>query len=422
MESHNQKVFFLKTLYKIIRFTFSFEFIFTAFLFAGRYKADSRFSSFPVDITAFLFVISVIQGLVILSSRKIKVNINTISVCLLGVIFAGYVAMSLLWTPSVNYAYEKTLYIATLVLWSLIGTALIISRERSRVIRLLIAIVIFSFWFASESAIFYIKHNMSSTFINALGIRGAYLGLGRVIGAGAVVILSYAVLLAKTSYARLFSLIIGIFFVFVLLILGGRGPFIATLSPFLIALLFTKVHYNYKSTIRIKSWQLFTAIFLVTVLFLCAFTFYFGYNVITLQRLQLLFSQGMGKSASLRADFYVSSIQRWLDSPIWGHGIGSWPTLMLGMDERGYPHNIIMEILVELGLIGMLIFGFLICRTFFNIGKLAFNKEDKLALIIFILFCNVLFNAMISGDISDNRILFVVVGLAAYRGLYAKRI
>lgn len=51
-----------------------------------------------------------------------------------------------------------------------------------------------------------------------------------------------------------------------------------------------------------------------------------------------------------RADIYRSAINIFLDSPLWGHGLGSiWFT------QGIYSHNIVLDILAETGIIGLLV-------------------------------------------------------------------
>ena len=86
----------------------------------------------------------------------------------------------------------------------------------------------------------------------------------------------------------------------------------------------------------------------------------------------------------------------------------------MGEDVRLYPHNLVLELGAENGLIGVLIFGALIIVTF-AIGLTFLKREKGLARVVvrylLVVCCFSLLNAMVSGDINDNRILFTFVGL-----------
>ncbi|MEM2164053.1 MAG: hypothetical protein QXR62_06520, partial [Candidatus Bathyarchaeia archaeon] len=83
---------------------------------------------------------------------------------------------------------------------------------------------------------------------------------------------------------------------------------------------------------------------------------------------------------------------------------------------RLYPHNIILELGAELGLIGVLIFAMMIgmafAKSLVTLGaQRGFGKIATRYLLV--VCCFTLLNAMVSGDINDNRILFTSVALLA---------
>ncbi|RGX76877.1 O-antigen ligase family protein [Bacteroides fragilis] len=69
----------------------------------------------------------------------------------------------------------------------------------------------------------------------------------------------------------------------------------------------------------------------------------------------------MGKSANTRVEHFENSynlITESIGNFIFGTGIGSFSIETMGIDGRGYPHNIILEVWTELGIIGVIL---LIC-------------------------------------------------------------
>lgn len=379
------------------------------FLFAGRFKADPRFEWVPIDITAFFFLISVIIAICILLRNNMKIKKKSLILPVIFLIFALYSFLSLTWSPGLIYAKQKVFYIATLVLWSLMGASMIIAQSRERIKRFFVIYIIFAFWIAIESTKAYIN-NHGVGFVTALG--GNYLGIGRVIGVGALIVLIYSIFWAKNNWIKIFSLLIFGYFMWILFVAGGRGPFISTFLACLVPI-FVGWSFSKHKGIRIKRYtNQLSMIIAIIIVFLIIL--YISDNLTTtMNRILVLFDDGMGNSAGLRIEWYKSSFVYWGEKPLLGNGIGSWPVINSAVDVRGYPHNIILEIMVELGLIGLIIFIMLLIIALKCFGPWKTVRDDPLKILIFVIFINALVNAMVSGDIPDNRFLFFVLGIMA---------
>ena len=135
----------------------------------------------------------------------------------------------------------------------------------------------------------------------------------------------------------------------------------------------------------------------------------------TLLRLMVLFTQeGGGASAGQRLENYRSSIDIWAEAPITGHGIGSW-SIMAGFgDTRNYPHNIVLEVLSEGGLVGMLLLALVVAVGVGHAARRRLHLTPP-GLIAIMLVVNAGLNAMVSGDLADNRYLFMTLGLLCQR-------
>ncbi len=113
-----------------------------------------------------------------------------------------------------------------------------------------------------------------------------------------------------------------------------------------------------------------------------------------------------------RLDFWSLSLNAWISSAknfLFGLGSGGFSSLFIWRDFRWYPHNFIIEIIVEFGIVGFLLFsGFLLKSWFFVWKKQSWSIESRIwimaTLIMFIA-------ALISGDINDNRILWTLISL-----------
>lgn len=182
------------------------------------------------------------------------------------------------------------------------------------------------------------------------------------------------IFLNKGNDFILSALVLGI-----MLMIRGRGPLLFSLL-FLGIYLVIKIYKTryIKTVFKIKKIVRFSVTF---VIFLVAsFSIYINnqkkINTLvsfTVGRVDLLFPKDgnldkMGSSVTARVDLFKKSIDLIsadFIKPIFGYGIGSYGVITNGIDERSYPHNIFLEIIVELGLFGFAIFLFYMYFNFF---------------------------------------------------------
>lgn len=118
-----------------------------------------------------------------------------------------------------------------------------------------------------------------------------------------------------------------------------------------------------------------------------------------------LFDLANDNPTSVRLEHYNFAIDHILSSPLtflFGEGIGSYGITLNGTDNIEYPHNIILEVWFELGLVGVILFSTSILMTLII-------KSSLLVKLIFIFF---LLNAMKSQQLSGLRMLYGIMGLA----------
>ena len=140
-----------------------------------------------------------------------------------------------------------------------------------------------------------------------------------------------------------------------------------------------------------------------------------GDSLRTLQRFDKLVSEESGgRSAATRFEFWRHAVIYWAKRPLVGHGVGAWPVLYMGRDQRHYPHNMILELLVEFGLVGLGLFAALVLVLARRVS-LRRLREDPAVMRALILCINAFMNAMSTGDLADNRNLFAMLGLLAMR-------
>ena len=386
---------------------FSFETFYVLFLFAGRFKADPRFSSIPVDLTLLFFVVSFFIGTYIAIKRRFRVNAGALLLFSAASGFFIWSLVSFCWTPGSVYALQKMERLIPITLWSFLATAFVISPDSRKVKRFLWCLVVFALWIALET----IKANavFGQRVISVLG--GNYLGVGRTVGPAVIIVFVYMLFEKKFLVKLLLFAAFAVFF-YALLVARGRGPFLATLAGLMIPIFLSmgvRIGREYRLKLFFKFYALPALLLLLATVVVVGYLFLSGHVTTTLQRFVLFFTK-LGASANVRLFDYRTSWTLFEKNPIVGYGIGSWPLLAGFPDMRGYPHNIILEILVEMGLVGAVFFlVFLLAGVTRLLSEKISNNPQRV--IILALFVNAFVNAMLSGDIPDNRFLFSVVGL-----------
>ena len=96
-----------------------------------------------------------------------------------------------------------------------------------------------------------------------------------------------------------------------------------------------------------------------------------------------------------------------------GYGIGSY-SVLAGVDR--YPHNIVLELLVELGIIGLFLFSQPFIKSMRDSIKMLYKSKNEDWAFVMFSFSVLLFailNAQFSGDIVSNEYIWFGVFLSA---------
>src|SRR5699024_173557 len=128
----------------------------------------------------------------------------------------------------------------------------------------------------------------------------------------------------------------------------------------------------------------------------------------------LLNSSGGGASASARTDRFNAAIELWKGNFLIGNGFGSFGEYYGSNIVHDYPHNLFLELLSELGLVGLLVFGALLLVAlirFIKLGKMKDIRNNNLYVTVAIAFLVIFINSMVSGDINGNRIMLTFVSI-----------
>lgn len=395
----------------LIQSVFSFECLFVLFLFAGKYKNDPRLEWVPIDLTLLFLILSVGSGVFVLHKRGGMFRAPSLRLTGLFSIFLAYAVLSYLWTPSQAYAFEKTGYLAVLTFWPFLACTIIIGYRIERFKRFAVILTVLSLWFCIETFLAFLSSTVTGQQVRALGV--SYLAIGRVIGPAALVLLVYGTVITQRTAVQVAAILIFVGAIVSLLLLGGRGPFLATAIPSLLPI-------YYGVDLRLPDGKIFLQKHVLviasisTIGFLAVYPFVQTEIFSTIKRFSILLDT-LGQSATKRLQMYGKAISIWMENPLLGTGIGGWPVLAGWGDKKMYPHNMILEVLSEFGVVGFVIFmsTFAYALWYFFSGQHIGKNPWKL--IILMLFSSKVIISMTSGDLSQNRALFAFLGFLVAR-------
>jgi O-antigen ligase len=119
------------------------------------------------------------------------------------------------------------------------------------------------------------------------------------------------------------------------------------------------------------------------------------------------------QSSLVRLSLLNNSFNLIKENPVFGIGIGGFGILSENVDDRLSPHNILVEVLLETGVIGFLVF-LLMIYFFYKAFKTSLqDKEDRSLYYSFLYPCLFIFMGdLVSGIIEDSRINYFWLGLA----------
>lgn len=390
------------------------------FLVAGTYKADSRldFITNVVDPTAFFALLAAVCIL-----RQVFVNKEHFPVPDIKLLLPFYLILvvglaSLIYTEAPLYGTNKYLKFAFFNTIALVGPYYLIRNSKD------LSVFFAGLVLLSTAMIAEVFRNgvtpSAAGFVTAFGSN--YLALARIIGGALLINIFFLVVGSTRTPYRLIGIALLPFMLFGLLVAGGKGPVFAVVIALSSIVGFILVKF-FAPASRLGSVSIFEKRILVcVVLFSIAgvafIVQYSEYFMNLFYRLDVLKSEG-GDSALERVRRYKLALSVIGDYRYFftGLGMGGFSTHYSGLDAaRGdYPHNIFLEIFSELGvvafasLVALLTFAF---RSAYRTLQKPLHSDKvagftTLALLIFMLF-----NASVSGDMSDNRELFGVMGIA----------
>jgi len=245
--------------------------------------------------------------------------------------------------------------------------------------------------------------------VSILGANPITVGSFLAIGAGMVVILINR---SAFKYWTLYIPILGILII-AIIATGSRGPLFSFLSGVLLfGIFFEKTNQK-----QLLLFFLYSVIFLVIALLILPENLtgrYLNYTTgdLVIQR------EGVKRlsTIAMRLQYWELSISEWLRSiktVLIGVGSGGFSSFYILRDYKFYPHNMFVEVLLELGVIGLsllVLFWYKIAKILFSIIKI---ESISIISAMWIIAAVVSFlGAQFSGDINGNRVVWMFAAIA----------
>lgn len=382
------------------------EVLVMAYMFAGRFEFDQRLTlgDLPFSVNQVMLVALVL--LLIVYHRRVLAVSRTWTV--LGLLFfAGGLIAGMGWTHGPNYGLTKVIKTAGVVVPSVLVLLALVHRRKSL--------------FPALLAVWVVGLGLNSLGLlsmpQSLDHTGRLTSLGsgpnvfsRTVGVSLLLTIMFALyFIQKRSRA---SLDRGVLFVSVLAFLWllpgfflaqSRGPVLALAVAMAVVVLIS----------LIGSWRAMIAgMGLMTMGAMVGD--YILANFVSHSRFDFNRSTNF-TSIDERQQMLAGTWDLVMANPVLGVGTGGWPVVMFGIDKRAYPHNFFAEIGAELGLLVV----FAVAVLFVGVGAYAFftwatgaGAPSRFALLVTMaLFIYFLVNVQISGDIIDNRLIWLFLGL-----------
>ena len=394
------------------------EFYLILFLLSGMFK-NLLFSIYdnnikiPLTIIFGILLILIIYIKDIYNLKRLKEEYKSFIFLLL---FFVWSLFSISYSSSENYVWYKLLGLGTNFL-AFFGVLIMKEISLKRFTKY------FSYFTYFFSLIFFLinPNSISKNFIfqeyfNEIYIQGWYLVLGQLLIVNMLLIFSFSEN-KKIIYNLLISFNI-------ICLLGGRFPIVLALIVFFIISIYLIQKKYLTKKLLIQFFKSLTIIILINSVLNLSSKTYQSLLLRSVYRFEVLSSSFndinfLNDQESLNQEnnsfnkrleyllFSKNKIFKNKSSLILGYGLGSFSNEYDQTDRRLYPHNIIVEIVFELGLIGLLLaLAFLISNS--SSYKGFFTNLALLAAL------SLLINSMKSSSIVDLRLLFALLAISIF--------
>jgi hypothetical protein len=373
----------------------------------------------PIDITLIAAVLLIFHIIIDNAFKPLSIHVDKsimTGILILSVFFL-WILISLFYTRSEFYSFEKTILFLTNIVAFIYPIVIKDFNIKKFLKYLVISVNIFFIWFYKIYFILNEKYYGTEMFYEVMGL---YLTLATVEGLVLLILISSPEKIFKINLFRIFFIVLSLAFLF---LSGARGPILFAVLALILYYASKLIRMKLVRTIDLNRYSKFLFFGLPVVAFAVIYGFYNFHDKIielldrSMYRISLFVTgvaekSDLGESVDARVDqikFSIDTIFSNFHSFLLGFGFGSFGTMYTGDDVRLYPHNILLEVWFELGAIGLIIF------TFFLFSILIGRIKSKAYIIGFIILYIIL-NMLKSSSIIDIRIFFTFFALYIITG------
>ena len=370
-----------------------------------------------IDITVIATLIIWLGLVKILLEGNWKLPSEPKSIVYLFLIFGLMLGISYIYTASPDYGFRKILRFNTFAVTMFISPLLIIKSpaDSKRLLSYFYFLLVIIIGIMLLQFVYFLKWGdfaIVLAYWNRISIPGANpIQVSRYLAIGAAMMIALLIRNKPSQSLHYFAIL----FVILLSIIlsGSRGPLVSII----IGSIVYAILYERKRSSRIFGYGILAIGTIITLLLLLPESLTQRFFDIS-QGSVIMTQQGVRRISTIatRYEFWSMSLQAWFSSItsfFIGLGAGSFSSLFIWRDWRWYPHNLFFEIIVELGLIGLVIGVLFIIKSYQIINKGiqrgSFTDHSALwvagTVVMFIA-------AQFSGDINDNRILWMFIGIS----------
>jgi O-antigen ligase len=374
----------------VARGLFSFEVALALFVASGSFSESPLLAWLRLDIPRATALLSLVSGVWLVLTRRVTIARAALIAPALVAALGLWMALSLAWAPPNPYGVQKTTVVLTYSIWSVTAGTLIAGHP-DRIRRLLMALIALATWFTIAR----LGSTDAEYILASLG--SGYLSYAVNIGIGITALFGLVVLDWSSGPARACGLLGTLPMLSAVLRAGGRGALAGLALSLPLLLLASSLSVDRaRHTVRVHVYGI--GLSMVTI-----FGFLVLLNTVT-------------SDASARQQFRTLALDMWYERPWLGHGVGSFPIYVGRGPVRAYPHNIVLEALCELGIVGGgIVIALVMVPVWRSLRALRYGGPDaRLRVIMLALILYTLFQALKSMDLMSQNGLYLALGLSAF--------
>jgi len=388
----------------ILSLVFSAELALLAFVGSGLFKSLPLFRSFPVDWTVFLGGIVAVATIRRLWHAPILLSIAQAFAVVAVLMWLVYAASSAFWSFGADAALVRLTRGLPLVFATYVATVVLVSTRRDSLQHVLIlAPLLGAAGFASTMMVTLSATQLAAKELDAASYiaRGIFMALSTTILLGRLFTTN-----DKIGVKLLLGLAVGALSVGVI-VAGSRQALAALVAGAAVAA---------GVAVSRGRWGQITAVLAITgclVVSGISAAANFGISLTTVDRLLLIVNTATGgASLNERSTFVEVAIKGFSEAPVLGNGLATFGTYQ-GLNPLVYPHNLVLEVLFEGGVLGFFLLAIAVSAAGFHCLSQRKQRTAFCNVGLLLLFVVVGVNVSVSGTFTENRLLFLALGLAS---------